>query len=47
MEILLNNSQNLDPYKDFTARLRLFIKKRPDLIATTLGNINFLREQSS
>jgi len=32
-----------DPYKDFTARLKLFIGKNPDLIVTTLSNIFTMR----
>jgi hypothetical protein len=32
-----------DPYKDFTARLKLFISKNPDLIVTTLSNIFTMR----
>lgn len=31
------------PYKDFTARLKLFISKHPDLITTTLSNIFTMR----
>ena len=32
-----------DPYKDFTARLKLLISKYPDLITTTLSNIFTMR----
>lgn len=32
-----------DPYKDFTARLKLFIAKHPALIITTLSNIFTMR----
>jgi hypothetical protein len=33
----------MDPYKDFTARLKLLINKHPDLIITTLSNIFTMR----
>jgi len=32
-----------NPYRDFTARLKLFIGKHPDLITTTLSNIFTMR----
>ena len=32
-----------DPYKEFTARLKLFISKHPGLITTTLSNIFTMR----
>lgn len=32
-----------DPYKDFTARLKLLVSKHPDLITTTLSNIFTMR----
>ncbi|MCS1411580.1 MAG: hypothetical protein M2R45_04780 [Verrucomicrobia subdivision 3 bacterium] len=32
-----------DPYKDFTARLKLLASKHPDLITTTLSNIFTMR----
>ena len=32
-----------NPYKDFTARLKLFISKHPELITTTLSNIFTMR----
>jgi len=34
---------NLDPYKDFTSRLKLLISKHPALIITTLSNIFTMR----
>jgi hypothetical protein len=34
---------NLDPYKDFTQRLKVLISKHPDLITTTLSNIFTMR----
>ena len=34
---------NINPYKDFTARLKLLISKHPRLITTTLGNIFTMR----
>ena len=34
---------NIDPYKDFTDRLKLFISKHPSLITTTLSNIFTMR----
>lgn len=34
---------DLPPYKDFTARLKLFIAKHPALITTTLSNIFTMR----
>jgi hypothetical protein len=34
---------NANPYQDFTARLKVFIGKHPDLIATTLSNIFTMR----
>lgn len=34
---------NQDPYIDFTARLKLLVRKHPDLIATTLSNIFTMR----
>ena len=33
----------MDPYKDFTARLKLLVSKHPDLITTTLSNIVTMR----
>ena len=33
----------MDPYKDFTTRLKLLIQKHPDLIITTLSNIFTMR----
>ena len=33
----------MDPYKDFTARLKLLVKKHPDPITTTLSNIFTMR----
>ena len=32
-----------DPYRDFTDRLKLLIRKHPDLITTTLGNVFTMR----
>ena len=29
----------IDPYKDFTNRLKILVKKHPDLIIETLSNI--------
>lgn len=34
---------NLDPYKDFTERLKLLVSKHPMLITTTLSNIFTMR----
>ena len=34
---------NLNPYKDFTNRLKLLIGKNPSLITTTLSNIFTMR----
>lgn len=31
------------PYKDFTDRLKLLIRKHPDLMTTTLGNVFTMR----
>ena len=36
-------TQPLSPYRDFIARLKCLVEKRPDLIATTLGNIFTMR----
>ncbi len=33
----------IDPYKDFTGRLKLLASKHPDLITTTLSNIFTMR----
>lgn len=33
----------MDPYKDFTARLKLLATKHPELITTTLSNIFTMR----
>ena len=35
--------KSLNPYKDFTDRLKLLIGKNPSLITTTLGNIFTMR----
>lgn len=37
------NVAKMNPYKDFTARLKLFIAKHPELITTTLSNIFTMR----
>ncbi len=33
----------MNPYKDFTTRMKLFANKHPDLITTTLSNIFSMR----
>ena len=35
--------KRIDPYKDFTSRLKLLVSKHPDVIATTLSNIFTMR----
>ena len=35
--------QDVNPYRDFTDRLKLFIRKNPDLITITLSNIFTMR----
>ena len=35
--------QQIDPYKDFTSRLKLLASKHPDLITTTLSNVFTMR----
>lgn len=39
----MQNTNNLNPYKDFTNRLKLLISKNPELITTTLSNIFTMR----
>lgn len=40
---MVQDKNNLNPYKDFTNRLKLLVSKNPSLITTTLSNIFTMR----
>ena len=40
---MAQNTNNLNPYKDFTNRLKLLVSKNPALITTTLSNVFTMR----